>query len=132
LDGIRKIYGGKKPLLLYGLNPPGIVACGDYDEHYGASLIYFKQGRALGKPWLWISLPKIGHAVPPPLEEFVREYFAKILKLGGHLNPQKDGIWLDIDQKTEAEPNTVIKMPSVTAWLPDKKLLHDWMDIHEP
>ncbi len=113
-------------------NPPGIVACGDYDERYGASLIYFKQGRALGKPWLWISLPKIGHSVPQQLEEFVREYFTEILKFNGPLNPKKDGIWLDIDQKTEAEPDTVIQMPSVTAWLPDKKLLHGWTNIHEP
>ncbi|MDD2710435.1 MAG: hypothetical protein PHV34_20845, partial [Verrucomicrobiae bacterium] len=57
-------------------SPPGIVGCGDYDaSRYGVSLIYFKQGRALGKPWLWVSLPKIGHASTGPFEEFVRAWF---------------------------------------------------------
>jgi pimeloyl-ACP methyl ester carboxylesterase len=35
-----------------GVSPPGIVACGENDPRYGASLSYFKQGRAAGKPWL--------------------------------------------------------------------------------
>jgi hypothetical protein len=113
--------------------PPGIVACGDYDgDRYGESLIYFKRGRVLGKPWLWISLPKIGHSVHGPLEQFVREYFSATLKFNARPNPQKDGIWLDIDSKKETEESVVTEMPSVTAWLPDKKLLPVWTNIHEP
>jgi len=111
-------------------NPPGMVACGDQDERYGASLFYFKQGRALGKPWLWVSIPQTGHSVSPPLEVFVRKYFTGVLK--GGLNPQQDGVWLDIDQETRAEQDTVKEMPSVTAWLPDKKLLQSWINLHEP
>ena len=37
---------------LSAITPPGIVACGENDPRYGASLSYFKQGRAAGKPWL--------------------------------------------------------------------------------
>jgi len=47
---------------------PGIVACGDEDPRLGASLIYFKQGRALNKPWLWICLPKTAHEGSSALE----------------------------------------------------------------
>jgi hypothetical protein len=37
---------------LSAITPPGIVACGENDPRYGATLSYFKQGRAAGKPWL--------------------------------------------------------------------------------
>lgn len=65
-----------------GISPPGIVACGENDPRYGASLSYFKQGRVAGKLWLWVSLPKIGHQASPALEEFARKYFEAVLKRG--------------------------------------------------
>ena len=108
-------------------NPPGIVACGDRDERYGASLMYFKQGRALGKPWLWVSVPKTGHSVSPPVEEFVRDYFEKIL-----IRHDNSGLWVDIDRKNRVEDAERSNQPSVTAWLPDAGLLAKWSKIHEP
>ncbi len=106
--------------------PPGIVVCGDADPRYGASMIYFKQGRAAGKPWLWISVPKIGHAIHPPTEAFVRSYFAAVLKR----NTQ--GAWVDVDLKALAEKSVVENQPSLTGWLPDEALLPTWREIHEP
>lgn len=104
--------------------PPGLVVCGDEDaSRYGPSLIYFKQGRALGKPWLWISVPKNAHSVSVPIDKFVRSYFASILAGSA-------GMWVDIDMKTETDVSKT--PPSLTAWLPDRKLLNDWSTLHEP
>ena len=108
-------------------NPPGLVACGDQDARYGASLMYFKQGRALGKPWLWISLPGVGHQGYPPLEDFVREYFLGILD-GRHAH----GGWVDVDLKTTVDSDQAVQLPSLTAWLPDINLLDRWKKIHTP
>lgn len=108
-------------------NPPGIVACGDQDPRYGTSLFYFKQGRALGKPWLWISLAGVGHQGSPALEDFVRDYFSEIL----HGN-KGHGDWVDVDLKTKVTPSEVKQYPSITGWLPDGRLLEHWKKIHEP
>jgi hypothetical protein len=111
------------------LSPPGIVACGDEDERYGASLTYFKQGRALGKPWLWISVPKNGHAISPSVEDFVRHYFAALLSAHGST---ASGQWVDIDFRTKAEEATIRNQPSLTGWLPDSQLLSEWQTVHQP
>jgi len=110
-------------------SPPGIIACGDEDERYGASLTYFKQGRALGRPLLWISVPKNGHSISPPVEDFVRHYFATLLEANGSTT---SGRWVDIDFKTNAEQGTINNQPSLTGWLPDAKLLPEWQTIHQP
>lgn len=108
-------------------NPPGMVICGDEDGRLGASLIYFKQGRAAGKPWLWISVPKTGHFPLLAVENFIRDYFNVILE-----GKNASGLWIDIDKKTEASSGDVKSAPSVTAWLPDRKLLSTWKEVHEP
>jgi pimeloyl-ACP methyl ester carboxylesterase len=108
--------------------PPGIVACGDYDaSRYGVSLIYFKQGRALGKPWLWVSLPKMEHAISGEFENFTRKYFASVLN-----SPSAEGQWVDVDLKKAVSPEEAKANRSVTAWLPDRELFEMWRRIHEP
>lgn len=109
------------------VTPPGIIACGDEDHRYGASLVYFKQGRAAGKPWLWVSLPKIGHTDSSQLDEFVRNYFSAILKQDFNAS-----VYADIDQEIIVSKLMAAKMPSVTTWLPSLSLLKRWMQIHEP
>lgn len=108
-------------------NPPGIVACGDQDERYGASLIYFKQGRAAGKPWLWISLGNVGHAGSSRLDEFVRNYFATVLDV----RIKKTEI-VDIDLKKVMQASEAQAIPSITGWLPSDKLFNLWCAVHEP
>ncbi|MBE2204050.1 MAG: hypothetical protein IAE94_06920 [Chthoniobacterales bacterium] len=108
-------------------NPPGIVACGDEDHRYGASLIYFKQGRAAGKPWLWVSLPRTGHTGSSKLDQFVMHYFTTILQ-----RQFGDAAYLDIDQKTVVSESDADAQPSLTAWLPSRRLLNEWREIHEP
>jgi hypothetical protein len=108
-------------------NPPGIVACGDADPRYGATMIYFKQGRAVGKPWLWISLPNIGHASSPPLEEFIRQYFTAVLK-----QSHTKGLWIDVDLETSASEVLQKEQPSLTGWLPDAELFDSWKAINKP
>lgn len=112
--------------------PPGIIACGENDDRLGASLIYFKQGRAAGKPWLWIGIPDNGHSPERKVESFVRDYFEAILQNNGKLDPTKTGLWIDIDKRTPAEVNIIREYPSITGWLPDAKLLNIWQLLNEP
>jgi len=114
------------------VTPPGIIACGEKDERLGASLIYFKQGRAKGRPWLWISIPNNGHSPDGRVESFVRDYFAEILKAGTNVKSNRSGIWLDIDTKVEVERIFAEKYPSVTAWLPNAELLGRWQSLYKP
>jgi hypothetical protein len=95
----------------------------------GASLVYFKQGRSLGKPWLWLCAPKTGHSIYPPAEDFIRDYFAAILGSNGVI---PSGEWVDIDQKAKAEQDVLKSQPSVTGWLPNPKLLSQWQEVHHP
>jgi hypothetical protein len=110
------------------IRPPGLVACGENDDRLGASLLYFKQGRALEKPWLWLCAPKTGHSIYLPVEDFIRHYFAFILR-----NKQSDslGEWVDIDLKERAEQDQLKSQPSVTGWLPDSQLFSEWSEIHQ-
>lgn len=112
--------------------PPGIVTCGDNDERLGASLIYFKQGRAVGKPWLWIGIPDNGHLPERRVESFIRDYFEAILQNRERLDPTRTGLWVDIDNQSVAEMNIIRQYPSITGWLPDAKLLDIWRSLNEP
>ena len=109
------------------VNPPGIVACGDEDPRYGATMIYFKQGRAAGKPWLWISLPGIGHATSPQLEGFIRQYFAAVLE-----HPIPKGLWVDVELNTPASELLPKEHPSLTGWMPRTNLFEQWKGINKP
>ena len=112
--------------------PPGIVACGENDNRLGASLIYFKQGRNIEKPWLWIGIPKNGHSPDRKVELFVRDYFKILLKNQGVLASSKTGIWVDIDKKYIAKKHVIKQYPSLTAWLPNSKLLPSWQSLNSP
>jgi hypothetical protein len=109
--------------------PPGLVACGENDERLGASLMYFKEGRALGKPWLWIIAPQTGHSIYAPAEDFIRDYFAAVLDTN---NSATAGKWVDITFKANASHDTVTNQPSETGWLPNAKLLSEWQTVHHP
>ncbi len=106
---------------------PGIVACGDEDPRIGASLIYFKQGRALGKPWLWVCLPETAHTGSSRLDEFVRRYFSSVL------NAQlRNEILVDIDQKIQIADPTGRELLTMTAVLPSSDLFTNWAALHQP
>ena len=109
--------------------PPGLVVCGEEDERLGASLVYFKEGRALGKPWLWVIASKTGHSICAPVEDFIRDYFAAVLDGNGSTS---SGAWVDINLKAKTEQDTVTSQPSATGWLPDLKLLNEWQAVHHP
>ena len=103
------------------------MACGDEDPRYGATLIYFKQGRAAGKPWQWVSLAKTGHQGSLELDEFVRKYFSAIL------SPAKaPSLWTDIDREEKVSVFEQTVQPSLTGWLPSEKLFDEWKRINEP
>lgn len=112
------------------ITPPGIVACGGDDNRLGASLIYFKKGRALGRPWLWLELPNTGHSCPPAMSQFARNYFTTILSTRGTTDPNKDGIWVDIDRRTKVPKES--EHPTVMAWLPTGELFKEWRKLNTP
>jgi hypothetical protein len=108
---------------------PGIVACGEDDRRLGASLVYFKQGRALRKRWLWLCAPKTGHSIYPPAEAFIRAFFDAILRDG---STEISSEWVDIDQNSKANTELENNEPSVTGWLPDANLFAQWREINTP
>jgi len=108
---------------------PGLVICGEDDYRYGASLTYFKEGRSLGDPWLWVTVAHNGHAIAPEAEEFVRHYFSCLL---AERRANQTSEWVDIDFKTKAPAALVKEQPSLTAWLPSNSLLSEWQTVHQP
>ena len=110
--------------------PPGIVACGEDDGRLGASLVYFKQGRAIGKPWLWIGIPNNGHSPDKRVESFVRDYFAAIMKNNEISRAFHSGLWVDIDLHVAVEAEMPDRHPSITGWLPDAGLFNTWQSLN--
>lgn len=110
-------------------SPPGLLMCGDDDPRFGASLVYFKQGRALGKPWLWVAAGRTGHGIESEAEDFARSYFAAVLKVRLH---RSSGGWVDIDFGSTAARAAVIQQPTLYGWLPDMQLLSKWQSVNRP
>jgi len=109
------------------IKPPGIVVCGEDDERLGASLAYFKQGRAIGKPWLWIEVKDNGHSQSKKVDLFVRNYYSLLLKKGTSL--LEKGICVDIDSLSLASNDLQNNYPCNTGWLPSKTLFEIWRDL---
>jgi pimeloyl-ACP methyl ester carboxylesterase len=126
------------------ITPPGIVACGEEDGRLGASLSYFKQGRAVGRPWLWIGVPGNGHVQDGRVAAFARNYFAAVLD-GMREGTTKNGVvlttehaehtegkeagrggWVDIEEKTVADERLPRVQPSAAGWMPDMWLFAEW------
>ena len=111
--------------------PAGILACGEDDERYGASLTYFLQGRALGEPWTWVTVPKTSHVMAEPMSHFVRNEFAVLLdqwRKGNHAN----GSWWDFDTKQPLKESEVREYPTLAVWLPNQETAKEWATLHQP
>jgi hypothetical protein len=123
--------------------PFGIVACGKSDGRLGASLFYFKAGRAAGRPWLWVGVPGSAHVEDARVAAFAREAFAAVLeellkdaKSGITLTTEhtehaeekktRRGGWVDIEDKTVAAAELPDRQPTLTGWLPDMALFPKW------
>lgn len=104
--------------------PPGIVACGEHDERLGASLAYFKQGRAVGKPWLWIEVRGNGHTPATLLDAFVRDYFRSVLARAPE--PSTGGLWVDVDSLDALSDDESRQKKYCSGWLPSMGLSESW------
>lgn len=108
--------------------PPGIIGCGQLDRYrFSASLLFFKQGRALDRPWLWVELKGENHAWPKQLDAFVRDYFSAILS-----DPKKEGVYMDLDTKETVQPPLPTGQETLYGWLPDSALVESWRRVHCP
>lgn len=115
--------------------PPGIVACGEDDgARYGASLTFFLQGRALGKPWTWVSLARTGHARSATLDTFVRSYFPACLRGAPPGNPSasREERWCDVETKEPILRAAVSAQPTLASWLPTEDVARRWRVLHHP
>ena len=116
-------------------SPPGLVACGEDDGgRYGATFAYFLRGRALGKPWAWVSLPRTGHAVSKRLEELVRDYFEGLLSAKASTSSPntESSCWCDNDSKLRVTNEYVKQRPTLTSWFPNEEIAAKWRFVHEP
>lgn len=104
--------------------PPGIVACGGEDARLGATLSYFKRGRAAGRCLSWVELPHVGHARNVAFEEFVREYFEEILLHGKRGGP----IWVDLGNG-EAIKGTSDCAEANRSWMPSERIYGLWHQL---
>lgn len=112
------------------INPPGIVACGEFDaDCLGASLEFFKKGRAKGKPWTWVSVSQTGRKQSLKLKEFVQQYFAIQLKQDKWSS--KEGCWVDIGTEEQIDLSELSLNPALGAWLPSVELMNSWSNTHE-
>jgi hypothetical protein len=115
--------------------PPGVVACGENDvARYGPSLEYFLQGRALGRPWAWVSIAKTGHVRSRDLESFVRSYFVAILSTSSPTDNLRrlQSNWQDNDTKERVTEVDATKSPAITSWLPNEVVAAQWRQLHQP
>lgn len=119
------------PPLKHKMSPPGLIICGSDDQRLGASLSYFKEGRAIGRRWLWLEIPNNGHSPQAEAEEFVREYFAEIIATEKLPSLHNNSGWLDIDTGEMVTEKDAQRTPSVTAWLPNISLLKKWKQFTE-
>ncbi len=113
--------------------PPGIVATGEYDAGcYHASILYFQQGRKLGKPWIWLCLEELGHQRSKPLDEFVSAFFGEILAQKSRQEYVSSGGYFDIDTRKELSEGEVADFPIFATWLPQGKVRESWLKLHHP
>ena len=105
---------------------PGIVICGEDDSRLGASLMFFKEGRRMNKPWLWIGIPGNSHWPHPLAEKFTRDFFKVILEDKSFSN----SIWIDIEDGNCVDPQLIHHRLTSIAWLPHSRLLKLWKDLN--
>ena len=109
------------------ITPPGIVACGEHDGvRWHPSFSYFYEGRALGKPWLWVSLQETGHVRHGAFESFVRQYFESVRANG------PTPAYVDVDTEVISGSDQDVLQPELLAVFPSESLLNPWREIHAP
>ena len=106
------------------LHCPALIVCGEHDgQRYGSTLTYFQEGRRQGKPWLWVTLRQKDHSTSRELDEFVRKYFACLLR--------HDTAPILVDNYTKkivkGDPKDIR-----FSVLPSADLLEEWRRIHHP
>lgn len=108
--------------------PPGLVACGQYDDsRYGACLAFVQQARALRQPVAWVSLHQVRHQRYIPLETFTREFFDAVLRPQAGDRP----VVVDYVKENEVTPKERWQY-LLSCELPSERLLADWRAINEP
>jgi hypothetical protein len=106
------------------LRCPALIVCGEHDgQRYGSTLNYFQEGRRQGKPWVWVSLGKKDHSTSKELDQFVRKYFACLLR--------QDGPPVLVDNYTKKVVKGDPKDIRFSV-LPSAGLLEEWRRIHHP
>jgi pimeloyl-ACP methyl ester carboxylesterase len=107
------------------INPPGIVACGEHDgPRWHSSFAYFYEGRELGKPWTWVSLPETGHVRHGAFEGFVREFFEDVQ------HPTGAAAYADVESGEQFQSSGDSVQTELQAVFPNEFLIQAWRDVH--
>lgn len=107
------------------INPPGIVACGEYDgPRWHPSFSYFYEGRQHGKPWVWVSLPETGHFRHGAFEQFVRDFFV------GVYSGEGPATVADVESGEFHETVDDSIQSELLAIFPNEGLRRAWRDVH--
>ncbi|MDD5200721.1 MAG: hypothetical protein PHC88_13070 [Terrimicrobiaceae bacterium] len=108
--------------------PPGIVACGQYDDsRYWACLDFVQRARKLHQPVAWVSLHQIGHRRYLELEDFAREYFDAVLRPAAG----EKALAVDYIKENEVDPREPWQY-QLSCELPARRLLASWRALNEP
>ncbi|MFT5622899.1 MAG: pimeloyl-ACP methyl ester carboxylesterase [Bacteroidia bacterium] len=108
-------------------NPPGIVACGELDgARWQPSFSYFYEGRALGKPWVWVSLDDTGHVRHGAFEGFVRDFFERVQ------GRNELHVLADVETRVGVDSLEDSLQPELLAVFPSVDLLGLWRQVHTP
>lgn len=106
-------------------NPPGIVACGEHDGgRWHPSFSYFYEGRQLGKPWVWVSLPETGHYRHGAFEHFVRDFFTAVYDNTG------PAAFADVESGETYEDSDESIQRELLAIFPSDALRKAWCEVH--
>ena len=106
-------------------NPPGIVACGEYDGvRWHPSFSYFYEGRQQGKPWIWVSLPETGHYRHGAFEQFVRNFFV------GVYADDRTTTFADVESGELYKTADETIQKELLAIFPNENLRDAWRNMH--
>jgi pimeloyl-ACP methyl ester carboxylesterase len=110
---------------IHKINPPGIVACGEYDGgRWYPSFSYFYQGRQQQKPWIWVSLPGGGHHRHGAFEQFVRDFFEVTKGQSGA------AAYADVESGQIFEASEEAVQQELMAIFPNQNLIQAWRELH--
>jgi hypothetical protein len=108
---------------------PGLISCGHLDEdRFLPSKKFYNAGRRLGRPWLWVGQPKLGHSSPDEYEKFAASYFRSVMK--GKPENQV-AVRLTTGEVVEKKKWVEHDLDPLYGLLPESGFKAEWQRVHQ-